>query len=112
MVELKKGQIVTLEKARSGEGKNGTYLMVPVSSEKGFDKITVWAANAADLNIDGVNELRVAEIVSVKRSKRQYNEKWYENVDANCVLEVVKTAVFGDESSGQIASDDDDLPFS
>ena len=111
MIEIKKGQIITVsEKARSGEGQNGKYIMIPVEAEKGYDKITVWAANASDFDISGKGSVRVREILSVKKSKRKYQEKFYDNYDCNCTLEAVEDVAFGDDRESVI-SDDEDLPF-
>lgn len=112
MIEIKKGDVISTTEGKSGEGKNGKYAMIPVKAEKGYDKITVWCANADNFDISDKPSVRVADIISVKRSKRQYNDKWYENVDVNCVLEAVEEVSFGNEDTkGTVMNDDEDLPF-
>ena len=117
MIEVKRGQVVDASEAKFGEGKNGAYLMVPVKASKGKDKITLWATNPNDIHMPQ-RELKVSEIETVRKSARQYQDKWFDNYDANCKFEMVSPADTKDGSESDApftdcspTNDDKDLPF-
>ena len=104
---IKKGDIITATGVKSGTSARGPYCMLKVG-EKSNDRITVWAQSGFECS-EGAS-IKVVDIVSFKRSNRKYNEQWYPDISAECVLEVVG----GQQNfSGfqQVPDNDSELPF-
>ena len=103
---IKKGDIITATGVKTGTSARGPYCMLKVG-EKANDRITIWAQSGFECS-EGA-QVRIAEIVSFKRSNRKYNEKWYPDISAECVLEVVGSQ---QKFSGfSPVQDEDELPF-
>ncbi len=103
---IKKGDIITATGVRSGTSARGPYCLLRVG-EKANDRITVWAQSGFECS-EGA-QVRIAEIVSFRRSNRKYNEQWYPDISAECVLEVVGSQ---QKFSGfSPVQDEDELPF-
>ena len=104
---IKKGDIITATGVKTGTSARGPYCMLKVG-EKSNDRITVWAQSGFECS-EGA-QVRIAEIVSFKRSNRKYNEQWYPDISAECKLEVVGSQ---QNFSGfqQVPDNDSELPF-
>ena len=103
---IKIGDIITAQNVRTGTSARGPYCMLKVG-EKANDRITVWAQSGFECS-EGA-QVRIAEIVSFRRSNRKYNEQWYPDISAECVLEVVGSQ---QKFSGfSPVQDEDELPF-
>ena len=103
---IKKGDVIIATGVRSGTSARGPYCLLKVG-EKSNDRITVWAQSGFECS-EGAS-IKVVDIVSFKR---KYNEKWYPDISAECVLEVVggqQQQQFGGFHDAPDA--DDDLPF-
>jgi hypothetical protein len=106
---IKKGDIITATGVRSGTSARGPYCLLKVG-EKSNDRITIWAQSGFECS-EGAS-IKVVDIVSFKRSNRKYNEQWYPDISAECVLEVVggqQQQKFG--GFHDVPDTDDDLPF-
>ena len=90
MVEIKKGDVIAAENVRIGESSKGKYFMCKVSATKGKGFITVWNNDGFEC-ADG-DTIRIADIISVKRSNRQYQDKWYDETSITATLEFVSEA--------------------
>ena len=113
MVQIKAGTIVPRETLKSGEKDGRKWLVGRVDAVKGYDKISVWADNAAELGTD--EDLQVVSISSVSKKNEKYTnkdgeEKWIDKYEINATLEKavneVQTPI---EGFAQIS--DDSIPF-
>jgi hypothetical protein len=114
MIELKEGMILPLTEARSGEGRRGPWFFVPARSDKGHDRITIWAANPQEAAaLTGV--AKIAKIRSVKLSARKGNdEKWYPDYSVEAVLVAgAQNAAEAEQMAFDMMTEvnDDELPF-
>lgn len=103
---IKKGDIIVATGVRSGTSARGQFFLCKVG-EKANDRITIWGQSGFECS-EGAS-IKVVDIVSFKRSNRKYNEKWYPDISAECVLEVVG----GQQkfSGFSPVQDEDELPF-
>ena len=102
MVTIKKGDVITAEGAKNGKSAKGDYFLCKVSSGK--DKITIWNNDGFSC-IDGA-QIKVDEIVSVTKKRRQYQEKWYDETDVVC-----KLSFLADKPTYKEVDDSEELPF-
>lgn len=106
---IKKGDIITATGVKTGTSARGPYCMLKVG-ERSNDKITIWAQSGFECT-EGA-QVRIADIVSFRRSNRKYNEQWYPDISAECVLEVVGGQQQRQFGGFQPVQDPDDmLPF-
>jgi hypothetical protein len=106
---IKKGDVIIATGVRSGTSARGPYCLLKVG-EKSNDRITIWAQSGFECS-EGAS-VKVVDIVSLKRSNRKYNEKWYPDISAECVLEVVGGQQQQQFGGFQPVQDPDDmLPF-
>ena len=101
MVQIKRGDTFTATGVRTGDGKNGQWWMCKINAEKGSDSITLWCPGCTANEGDAVT---VTDILQVKKSARQFKEKWYDTFDVTVALEA--TAQFA-----ELPDDDSDLPY-
>ena len=101
MVQIKRGDTFTATGVRTGDGKNGQWWMCKINAEKGSDSITLWCPGCTANEGDTVT---VANILSVKKSARKYQEKWYDTYEAEVEFAAADFAELEDE-------DGDTLPF-
>ncbi len=85
---IKKGDEISLDEMKSGEGAKGVWAFVTVKAEKGFDKIQLWAVNAEEARYF-TGTAKVKDILSVSISHTQSKDKsrWYDNYSANVILD-------------------------
>ena len=110
-----KGKVVEILEVVSGEGKNGTwkkqdYIIETVASK--YPKkvsVTIWGDKIDKFNI----QLDSDVIASIEIESREYNGKWYTNVQAWDVKIDDTSAVGQPASMPDFGADDDsdDLPF-
>lgn len=103
MINIKVGDVIPVNEAKSGEGKYGTWYLVRVKAEKGYNAISVWASNAAEAK-DIKGAARIAEIQSVRLSGKSLDGKWFPDYSIRARLEQADDIVSDDD-------DDDDMPF-
>lgn len=113
MVQIKAGTIVPRETLKSGEKDGRKWLVGRVDATKGYDKISVWADNAAELTTNG--DLQVVSISSVTKKNEKWTtkegeEKWIDKYEVNATL---KPAVNEVQSTipGFAQLSDDSIPF-
>lgn len=107
MVEIKSGDTITAESVHRGTGGKGPYCMLVVKAEKGRDKITVWARDG-EMELSDGDSVKINSIVSVKKSARKYQEKWYDTFDIVANLQVMEK---GHASAYEESDSDGELPF-
>lgn len=114
MVEVEKDKVYNTADKRCGVGKGGEYFVFPVKAQKGYDKISVWAAEGTiTKELKSADAAKVKEIVKTKKSGRNLDGKWYDNYDVVCVLEPVSVnnsnAKFDEFMAGPSNKEIDDL---
>lgn len=101
-----KGKIVSILEMQTGEGKNGSWKKQEYILETGGDYpkkvcIAVWG--------DKVDTFAIKEgetvIASIEVESREFNSKWYTNVQAWRVQRG------GDENIAEVKEESDSLPF-
>ena len=101
-----KGKIVSVLEMQTGEGKNGSWQKQEYILETGGDYpkkvcIAVWG--------DKIETFKIKEgetiIASIEVESREFNSKWYTNVQAWRVQRA------GDENIAAVKEETDDLPF-
>lgn len=116
MVEVEAGKVYNTTEKKCGMGKNGEYMMFIVKAEKGYDKITVWAAEGTiTKDLKSADAAKVKTIRKVRKSARQFNGKWMENYDVIADLEPVTVkntdVAFNEFMAGPSDKDIEDLFF-
>ena len=104
MVVIKKGDVITAEGAKNGKSAKGDYFLCRVSGSGAGDKITIWN-NEGFSCIDGA-QIKVDEIVSVTKKRRQYQEKWYDETNIVC-----KLSFLADKPTYKEVDDSEELPI-
>ena len=105
MIEIKTGAVLKAEGVRTGSGAKGEYFLCKVKAEKGKDTISVWNNDGFSCN-EG-DTIRVDEILSVKKSARKWQEKWFDTFDV-----VARLSYVGEGKPGYtVVEQDNDLPF-
>lgn len=113
MVQIKEGTIVPRETLKAGEKDGRKWLVGRVDAIKGYDKISVWADNAAELSTD--EDLQVVSISSVSKKNEKYTnkdgeEKWIDKYEINATLKPAVNEVQGNiPGFSQIS--DESIPF-
>lgn len=115
MVELKIGDVISVAEAKKGTSDHGPWMLVPVKAERGFDKVTVWAANAKDAQ-EIVGYAKVLTMDDAKISGRKVGDKWYSDFSVRCTLAQADSTGNTDGKDVYTVSDileetDDELPF-
>ena len=111
MVELKKNDIVLLTNAKKGESPQGKWMLIPVKAKKGYDQLTLVVENI-DEAYAFTGKAKVKEIISIKKSAKKYNDKWYDTYQATCILERLSEADAYAEGFGDFDEvNDTELPF-
>lgn len=101
MVKVKVGDILPAKDMKSGTAQSGKqWAMLAVKAEKGYDKITVWAENPAD--IVGAAAVKVVSVTDVvlkkdKRTMPDGTDRWYDNCNVTAKLEKAEGAYSGDD---------------
>lgn len=118
MVTIKKGTVVLRETLKSGEANGRKWLLGRVDAERGYDKITVWADNADELDTKG--DLQVVSISAVYKKNEKYKtkegeEKWIDKYEINATLKPIEYAQPDWPEQGTIPGfaqlSDDSIPF-
>lgn len=114
MVEVEVGKIYNTTEKKCGSGKGGEYMVFSVKAEKGYDKISVWAAEGTvTKDLKSADAAKVKKICKVKKTARQLNGKWYDNYDIVCEMEPVSvnnsSAKFDEFMAGPSNKEIDDL---
>lgn len=105
MVEIKQGMTLTADGVKSGSSAKGNYFLCKVKAEKGKDSITLW--NNDGFSCPNGATIRVDEILSVKKSARKWQEKWFDTFDV-----VARLSYVGEGKPGYtVVEHDNDLPF-
>lgn len=105
MVEIRKGEVIRAESPKSGTSSRGDYFMLRMKGEKGSDTITIW--NEDGFTCSDGDMVVVTDILSVKRSKRKYNGKWYDETSITAKLDPFDMPSAFSALSGA----DEELPF-
>ena len=113
MVTIKVGTVVPRETLKKGEANGRKWLLGRVDAERGYDKITVWADNADELNTDG--DLQVVSISSVAKKNEKWTtkegeEKWIDKYEVNATLKPAVHEVQG-AIPGFAQLSDESIPF-
>lgn len=113
MVQVKAGTVVPRETLRSGEKDGKKWLVGRVDALKGYDRITVWADNASEVDTSG--DLQVVSISSVAKKNRKFTaddgtEKWADQYEINATLKPADTEVQA-PIPGFAQLSDESIPF-
>ena len=101
MVQIKRGDTFTATGVRTGDGQDGAWWFCNIKADKGYDTITLRCNSCTAKDGD---TLTIANILSVKKSARKYQEKWYDTYEAEVEFAAADFAELEDE-------DGDTLPF-
>lgn len=113
-IEVKAGDVVNFAEAKSGASGRGPWFMVPIFDEKHKERIQLWANDNNALDCQRWKTGKIKEIRNVKKSARQFQNRWYPTVD------VAVTFIEGPATSAQQLDDGfmvappddlDSLPF-
>ena len=118
-----KGKVYSILPTQTGEGKNGTWSkggFVLETTEDKFAKkvcIDVWGDKMAQFGIEVGNEV----IASINVESREYNGKWFTNVQAWKVVKdegqnasapaTPTSAPFPSEEPAFLSDEEDEMPF-
>lgn len=105
MALILKGSEIPLTDMKKGEGSKGVWCMIPVKEKA--KTITVFADNPEEVTKEWGSAI-VKEITCCKYSSRKVNDKWYDSVAINAVLEKGSDIGFMSIPDG---TDDISLPF-
>lgn len=84
---IREGQILPCNGKKVGRNANGReYMLFQVWAEKGFDKMTVFAANVEDVKDSVIVKVKKIETVSIV-TKKTSQGKWLKDVNVYCILE-------------------------
>ncbi len=112
MVEIKKGETYTASMVRKGNGANGAWELLKVKN--GRDTMNIWTVGG-NSGVEENGSFRVAEIESVKLSKKEYRGEWTPEVNVNAKVEkTVSFEEFQGDTTGDPFADmggGDALPF-
>jgi len=110
-VTVKKGDTITAVGVHSGTSSKGQYFLCKVKGEKAGDQITIW--NNGGFECSEGDQIRIVDILEVKKYKRKYNEKWYDETDVIAELELIGNVPDVSTSSFEDITDinGDRLPF-
>lgn len=108
-VTIKPGDIIKAEGVHSGEGEKGPWFLCKLKAEKGRGSITIFNHDGFEC-ADG-DMIRITEIQSVSHNNRKWQDKWYEETNADCGLELAEDAVPDIGGEFDELPNDGELPF-
>jgi hypothetical protein len=109
MITIKQGDTIRISDSKSGDSAKGPYFTFKVKAERGNDSIALWS-NDGEKFRDG-DDVEIVEICEVRKSKRQYKEKWYDNFDVTAKLKVKSTTSLPIGYFAELTEDENKLPF-
>ena len=95
-VLIKEGENYPAKDWRSGHGSKGPWAFFRVKATKGYDQITVWAANPEQIVNPASVKIVEIKAVDLKGRKDERTGKWYPDYSITAVLEKTDDIRFGE----------------
>lgn len=88
-VTVRIGDKINASEIKTGTKGDNSWGMVKVKADKGYNTITLWIDNVADMDITAT-VYKIDKILSVSHNDRKYEkdgqEKWAKDINANVVI--------------------------